>query len=79
VSSQSVSGGSKRTVVLVLAVLGALAIILGVLYFAGATPSFMNSGSHVHAKSGGHLIRGGVCLVVGIALGVGAWWQNKKS
>ncbi len=76
-SSQTVSGGSKRTVVLILGVLGALAIILGILYFAGATPSFLNSGSHV--KSGGHLIRGAVCLVVGIALGVGAWWQNKKS
>lgn len=76
-SSESVSGSSKRTVVLVLAVLGALAIILGILYAAGATPSFLNSGSHV--KSGGHLIRAGVCFVVGIALGVGAWWQNKKA
>jgi uncharacterized membrane protein YidH (DUF202 family) len=77
VSSQSVPGGSKRMVVLVLAVLGALAIILGILFMAGATPSFLNSGSHV--KHGGHLIRGGVCLAVGIVLGVGAWWQNKKS
>jgi hypothetical protein len=77
VSSQSVSGGSKRTVVLVLAVLSALAIILAILYFAGATPSFLNSGSHV--KSGGHDIRGAIVLVVGLALGAGAWWQNKRS
>lgn len=76
-SSQSISGGSKRAIVIGLAVLAALAIILGILYMAGATPHFLNSGSHV--KSGGHLIRGGVCLVVGIALGAVAWWQNKKS
>jgi hypothetical protein len=79
VSSQSVTGTSKRTVVLVLAVLGALAIILGILYMAGATPSFLNSGSHVKGSGHGHLIRGGVCFVVGIALGVGAWWQNKRA
>jgi hypothetical protein len=77
VSSQSVSGGSKRTVVIVLGVLSLLAIILGILYFAGATPSFLNSGSHV--KSGGHNIRGAVVLVVGLALGAAAWWQNKKA
>lgn len=75
-TTHSVSGGSKRAVVLVLGVLAALAIILGILYFAGAAPSFLNSGSHV--KSGGHLLRGAVAIVIGIVLGVGAWWQTKK-
>jgi hypothetical protein len=78
VSSQSVSAGSKRTVVIVLAVLAVLAIILGIVYFIpGAAPSFMTSGSHVH--KGGHNIRGAVCVVVGLVLGAGAWWQNKKA
>jgi hypothetical protein len=76
VSSQSVSSGSKRTLTIILAVVAVLALVLAILYFAGASPSFLNSGSHV--KSGGHLFRGIAVLVVAIVAGAGAWFTNKK-
>jgi hypothetical protein len=78
VSSQTMTSGSyKRALVIILAVVAVVAIILGILWLGGWTPSFLNSGSHV--KSGGHhLYRGLVAMVVGVAAGVGAWWYNKK-
>jgi hypothetical protein len=82
VSSASVSGGSsasKRPLVAILAAVGIVAIIVGVLYMvAGSSlPSFMVAGSHVH-KGGGHYIRGAVSLVVGLALLGGAWLSGRK-
>ncbi|GEM_PF-1157726 len=79
-SSTSVSGsasGSRRPLVIVLAVLGILAIILGILYVAlgSSLPSFLTAGSHVH--HGGHIIRAVVCWVVGVALLIGAWFTNR--
>ena len=77
-SSASYGGSSsKRPLVIVLAVVGVVAIVVGVLWFTGATPSFLNVGSHVH--KGGHLIRGSVAVVVGIAALVYAWFMNKRS
>lgn len=77
-SSQSVSdGGSKRTLVIILAVVSVIALVLGILWLTGSAPAFLNSGSHV--KSGNHLLRGSVGLVIAVACGVGAWWTNKKS
>jgi hypothetical protein len=77
VTSQSVSaGGSKRSLVIILAVIAAIALILGVLWFAGAAPSFLDSGSHV--KSGGHIYRGIVGIVIALVCGAGAWWTSKK-
>jgi hypothetical protein len=77
VTSQSVSaGGSKRSLVIILAVIAAIALILGVLWFAGAAPSFLDSGSHV--KSGGHIYRGIVGIVIALVCGGGAWWTSKK-
>jgi hypothetical protein len=83
VSSASVSGGSSssnRTLVIVLAIIGIIALIAGVLYLAdgSALPSFMTAGSHVK-KGSSHVARGGVCLVVGIALLIGAWFAGRKS
>jgi len=83
VSSASVSGGSSsgnRTLVIVLAVIGVIAVIVAVLYFAGGSslPSFMTAGSHVK-KEGSHVARGAVSLVVGIALLAGAWFTARKS
>ena len=77
-SSESVSSssGSKRALVIILAVIAVIALVLGVLWFAGAAPSFLDSGSHV--KSGSHLFRGVAGLVVAIVCGAGAWWTNKK-
>jgi hypothetical protein len=77
VSSQSVStGGSKRSLVIILGVIAALALILGILWMSGSAPSFLDSGSHV--KSGGHIYRGIAGIVVAIVCGAGAWWTNKK-
>jgi hypothetical protein len=62
----------------VIAVVGILAIIVGILYFvAGSSlPHFMVAGSHV--KSGSHLARGGVSLVVGLVLLGFAWLTARK-
>lgn len=75
-SSQSVSSGSKRTLTIVLAIIAVIALVVAILWFAGASPSFLNTGSHV--KSGGHLFRGIAGLVVAIVCGAGAWFTNKK-
>jgi hypothetical protein len=81
VSTASVPSGassSKKPLIIVLAVIGVIAIILGILYMvAGSSlPSFLTSGSHVH--KGNHLARGGVALVVGIAAFIGAWFSTKS-
>lgn len=76
-STTSTASGTRKPLVIVLAVVGVVAIIVGILWFAGAAPSFLNVGSHV--KHGGHLIRGAVAAVVGIGLLVFAWIQNKKA
>ena len=77
-SSQTATGGSsKRSLVIILAIVAVVAIVLGVLWLGGWAPSFLNTGSHVKAGHN-HLYRGLVAMVVGIAAGVGAWWYNKK-
>jgi hypothetical protein len=77
VSSQSMSGGaSKRSLAIVLAIIAIVALIVGILWFAGAAPSFLNSGSHV--KSGSHLYRGAVAIVIAVVLGAGAWFSTRK-
>jgi hypothetical protein len=81
VSTASVSGGataSRKPLIIILAVIGVVAIILGILYLVGgsAIPSFLIAGSHV--KKGHHLARGGVALVVGIAALVGSWFATKS-
>ena len=77
-TTQSVSsGGSKRSLVIILAVIAVIALVLGVLWISGSAPSFLDSGSHV--KNGGnHIFRGVAGLVVAIVCGAGAWWTNKK-
>jgi hypothetical protein len=71
------SGSSKRSLVIILAVVAVVALILAILWMTGSAPSFLNSGSHV--KGGGnHIFRGVAALVVAIVCGVGAWWANKK-
>ena len=79
-SSTSVSDGtstSRKPLVIILAVIGILAIIVGVLYMVAGTslPSFLTAGSHVH--KGNHLARGGVALVIGVACLIGAWFSSK--
>lgn len=79
-TSESVSsGGSNRSLTIILAVVAVIALILAILWISGSAPSFLNSGSHVHSKSGGHIFRGIAGFVVAIACGAGAWWTGKKS
>jgi threonine/homoserine/homoserine lactone efflux protein len=80
VSSASVSSGtstSRKPLVIILAVIGVLALIVGILYMVAGTslPSFLTAGSHVH--KGNHLARGGVALVLGVACLIGAWFSSK--
>ncbi len=77
-SSESVSAGSKRSLTIILAIVAVIAIILGILWFAGAAPSFLDSGSHVKASGGGHVYRGTAAVVVGLVLGGAAWFSRKK-
>jgi hypothetical protein len=75
-SGRSASG--NRAVVIILAVIGILALIAGIIYLAaGSVPGFMAAGSHQH--SGHHLIRAVVSLVAGVALLVGAWFTARKN
>lgn len=81
-SSASVSGGtsasSKKSLLIILAVIGVLALILGIMYMVAGNslPSFLTSGSHV--KSGNHLYRGAVCLVVAVVAFIGAWITGRS-
>jgi len=79
VSSASVTGAGRKPLVIVLAVIGVLAIVLGILYFVdgSALPGFLTAGSHV--KKGNHNARGAVSAVVGVAALAGAWIMNKRS
>ncbi len=81
-SSASVSSGastSKKPLVIILAVIGIVAIIVGILYLVGgsAVPHFLVAGSHVKGK-GHHLARGGVAIIVGIAALIGSWFATKS-
>ena len=77
-SSQTVSSGSKRTLTIVLGVIAVIALVAAILWFAGVSPSFLNSGSHVKGSGGHHLFRGIAGLVVAVVCGAGAWFTNKK-
>jgi uncharacterized membrane protein HdeD (DUF308 family) len=76
--SEGGSASSKKPLIIVLAVIGVLALILGILYLVAGNslPSFLTSGSHV--KSGNHLARGGVCLVVGVVVLIGSWLTSRN-
>jgi hypothetical protein len=82
VSSASATGGasgtSRKPLIIVLAVIGVVALILGIMYMVAGTslPSFLTSGSHV--KSGNHVYRGAVCLVVGVVALIGAWLTGRS-
>jgi formate hydrogenlyase subunit 3/multisubunit Na+/H+ antiporter MnhD subunit len=73
------SNGSnaKRLMVLILAILGVLAIIAGILYLAGSANSlhFMVGSSH----KGHHQVRAAVSFVIGLALLAAAWFTNRAT
>lgn len=74
--SDGTSAG-RRPLVIVLAVIGVIAIVVGVLYLVAGNslPSFLTAGSHVH--KGNHDERGAAALIVGVAAFIGAWISSK--
>ena len=77
-SSASAPGGSagRGPLVIILAVIGILAIIAGIMYVSGAANSlhFMDGSSH----HGHHIIRAVVSFVVGIAFLIGAYIAKSR-
>lgn len=81
-SSQSVPGGvgSKRPLVIALAVVGAVFIILAILFFAGVGMGPLDTIGHSgKVNHGSHDIRGAVSAVIGVLALGGAWFMNRKS
>jgi hypothetical protein len=81
VSSDSNPGGqpNRRPIALVLAIIGALFIILGIIYIAvpaGNLPSILG---HTHPKNGHHSVRMAVSFVIGVACLAGAWFVSRGS
>ncbi len=79
-SSVSDAGGqsSRRPVALVLAIIGVLFIILGIVYLtvkAGSLPSIFG---HTTPANGHHSVRMAVSFVIGVACLVGAWFVNRS-
>ena len=81
-SSGTVSGGvgSKRPLVIALAVIGVVFVILAVLFFAGVGMGPLNSIGHSgKVNHGSHGIRGSVSAVIGVIALAGAWFANRKA
>jgi hypothetical protein len=82
VSTVSTAGGTttgRRTLAIVLAVIGIIALIVGIIYFvdgANALPSFLPG--HIAHKTFHHDKRATAGVVVGVLLLVAAWWTGKK-
>ena len=62
----------RRALAVILAIIGVLAIIAGILYLAGAANSLHFMVGSVH--KGHHLVRAAVSFVAGVALLAGAWF-----
>ena len=81
-SSQSVSGGagSKRSLAILLAIIGVVFIVLAVLFFAGVSMGPLDSIGHSgKANHGSHDIRGSISAVIGVLAFIGAWIASKRS
>ena len=61
----------RRALAVILAIVGVLAIIAGILYLAGAANSLHFMVGSVH--KGHHLVRAAVSFVAGVAFLAGAW------
>lgn len=78
-SSVSDPGGqpSRRPLALVLAVVGVLGIILGIVYLAVPAGNLPSIFGHTTPANGHHSVRMAVAFVIGVACLVGAWFVNK--
>jgi hypothetical protein len=79
VSSVSNAGGqpSRRPIALVLAIIGVLGIILGIVYLAVPAGNLPSIFGHTTPANGHHVVRMGVSFVIGVACLVGAYFVNK--
>jgi uncharacterized membrane protein YidH (DUF202 family) len=66
----------RRALAVILAIIGVLAIIAGILYVADAANSLHFMVGSVH--KGHHLVRAAVSFVVGVALLAGAWLVARR-
>ena len=66
----------RRTLAVILAIIGVLAIIAGILYLAGAANSLHFMVGSVH--KGHHLVRAAISFVAGVALLAGAWVRRQS-
>jgi uncharacterized membrane protein YidH (DUF202 family) len=71
----SSSSPGRRALAVILAIIGVLAIIAGILYLAGAANSLHFMVGSVH--KGHHLVRATVSFVIGVALLTGAWFAAR--
>ena len=80
-SSDSNAGGqpSKRPIALVLAIIGVLGIILGIVYRAVPAGNLPSIFGHTTPANGHHTVRMAVSFVVGVACLVAAWFVNKRA
>lgn len=78
-SSVSNAGGqpSKRPIALVLAIIGVLGIILGIVYVAVPAGNLPSIFGHTTPANGHHTVRMAVSFVIGVACLVGAYFVNK--
>jgi hypothetical protein len=81
VSSVSNAGGqpSKRPIALVLAIIGVLGIILGIVYLAVPAGNLPSIFGHTTPANGHHVVRMAVSFVIGVACLVAAWFVNRGS
>lgn len=80
--SSTVSGGagSRRPLVIALAVVGVLFIILAVLFFAGIGMGPLDSIGHSgKVNHGSHGVRGSISAVIGVVAIAGAWITSRKT
>ena len=80
-SSDNDAGGqpSKRPIALVLAIIGALFVILGIVYLAVPAGNLPSIFGHTTPANGHHVVRMAVSFVIGVACLAGAWFVNKGS
>ena len=78
-SSVSNAGGqpSKRPIALVLAIIGVLGIILGIVYVAVPAGNLPSIFGHTTPANGHHTVRMAVSFVIGVACLVGAYFVNR--
>jgi hypothetical protein len=81
VSSVGNAGGqpSKRPIALVLAIIGVLGIILGIVYLAVPAGNLPSIFGHTTPANGHHQVRMIVSFVIGVACLAGAYFVNKSS